>query len=345
MTAAQVRAARWQLLLVLLGLGLFGVLIYVAGPAGVLRTFRRLGWLTPLIVLPYLTSYLLDTLGWWWVLSRCFVGRMDTPVPAPSFGPLFALRAAGEAVNAITPTAYFGGEPVKAWLLHRRGVSLARGLASVLVSKTALMLTQGLFVLLGLLVALGQWQTAIPVWVAAAIGTLLALLVAAVLIGIQHYGLFTLLLTLSRRLSGREALLASWEGEVAALDGLLREFYRKRPGDFLVCCSLHFVGWVTGCFEVFLTLRLLNVPVDFPTAFSIEALSGVAKLAALFVPGSLGVQEGGQVLIFVAFGLGAPLAMTFSLLRRGRELLWVGFGLIVLLHHQALRWMRQGKAE
>jgi uncharacterized membrane protein YbhN (UPF0104 family) len=90
---------------------------------------------------------------------------------------------------------------------------------------------------------------------------------------------------------------------------------------------------------------LLNVPVDFPTAFSIEALSGVAKLAALFVPGSLGVQEGGQVLIFVAFGLGAPLAMTFSLLRRGRELLWVGFGLIVLLHHQALRWMRQWKGE
>jgi len=115
------------------------------------------------------------------------------------------------------------------------------------------------------------------VWVAAAIGTSLALLVAAVLIGIQHYGLFILLLSLfSRRLSGR------------------------------------------------------------------EALSGVAKLAALFVPGSLGIQEGGQVLIFVAFGLGAPLAMTFSLLRRGRELLWVGFGL-VLFHHQALRWMRQSK--
>lgn len=341
MSAALLRGARWQLLLVIVGLGLFGLLIYGAGPARVFQAFCRLGWLTPLIVLPYLASYVLDTLGWWWVLSRCFGGPADALSPVPSFLRLFAVRAAGEAVNAVTPTAYFGGEPVKAWLLARHGVPLARGLASVLVSKTALMLTQGLFVLLGLLVAMGRWQTAVPTWAAAGIGGALALLVAVAVIGIQRHGLFTLLLGLSRRLSGRKSLLARWEAEVTALDGLLRDFYGKRPGAFLVCCVLHFLGWLAGCFEVFLTLRLLGAPVDFAAAFSIEALSSVAKLAALVVPGSLGVQEGGQVAIFVAFGLGAPLAMTFSLLRRGRELLWVGFGLTVLLPHHALRRMRE----
>ena len=45
--------------------------------------------------------------------------------------------------------------------------------------------------------------------------------------------------------------------------------------------------------------------------------------------------------VTAAFGLGAPLAMTFSLLRRGRELPWVGFGLMMLLHHHALRWIRE----
>ena len=104
-SAALVRGARWQLLLLIVGLGLFGLLIYAAGPAGVFRTFRHLGWLTPLVVLPYLASYVLDTLGWWWVLSRIFVGPADAPLPMPSFGQLFALRAAGEAVNAITPAA------------------------------------------------------------------------------------------------------------------------------------------------------------------------------------------------------------------------------------------------
>jgi len=340
-SAALLSGVRGQLLVVIVGLGLFGLLVYGAGPAGVFQAFRQLGWLTPLIVLPYLASYILDTLGWWWVLSRCFRGPADAPSPVPSFLRLFAIRAAGETVNAVTPTAYFGGEPVKAWLLDRRGVPLARGLASVLVSKTALMLTQGVFVLLGVLVAMGRWRTAVPTWAAGGIGAALALLVAAAVIGIQRYGLFTLLLNLSRRLSGRESLLARWEAEAIALDGLLRDFYGKRPGAFLVCCGLHFLGWLAGCFEVLLALRLLGAPVDFPAAFSIEALSSVAKLAALVVPGSLGVQEGGQVVIFVTFGLGAPLAMTFSLLRRGRELLWVGFGLMVLLQHRGLPRMRE----
>jgi uncharacterized membrane protein YbhN (UPF0104 family) len=105
---------------------------------------------------------------------------------------------------------------------------------------------------------------------------------------------------------------------------------------------------VVGSFEVYLALWLLGHPVPFASAFAIEALSGVAKMAAVIVPGSLGVQEGGQVLIFVAFGLTAPLAVTFGLLRRGRELLWIGFGFAVLIHHHALgrlrdRWMAGGE--
>jgi glycosyltransferase 2 family protein len=330
-------AAAWQWPLLGLGLALFAGLISAAGPTAILAVFRGLGPLTPLVALPYLATYVLDSLGWWWVLTRRF---MPPGVPAPGPLLLFALRAGGEAINAITPTAYFGGEPVKAWLLARRGIPLSFGLASVLVSKTALMLTQGLFVFLGLLLALQRWQSAIPLPLAAAVGLLLAVLMAVLLIGAQRRGLFGLLLELSRRVSGREALLARWEPEVASLDALLREFYGARPGDFCGCLCLHFAGWVVGSLEVYAVLWLLGHPVDAPTAFAIEALAGVAKLAALVIPGSLGVQEGGQMLLFLAFGLGAPLAMSFSLLRRARELVWVAFGLSVLIHGQAMRWIR-----
>jgi uncharacterized membrane protein YbhN (UPF0104 family) len=212
------------------------------------------------------------------------------------------------------------------------------------VSKTALMLTQGGFVFLGLLLALHHWRSAIPLPVAAGVGLLLGILIFGVLIGVQRRGLFGLLLGLSRRWSGREALLASWEADLLALDTRLREFYGSRIRDFLICCGFHFLGWVVGSWEVYVVLWLLGSPVDFRSAFAIEALSGVAKLAAVIVPASLGVQEGGQVLIFVAFGLGAPLAVTFGLLRRGREVLWIGFGLGVLIHRHALVWLR-GSAE
>jgi len=338
------RKAVWQVVLLALGLLLFAGLIYGVGPTAVLQALQRLGWLTPLVVIPYFTSYFVDSIGWLWILRRAFSPAAGNPGPAPSLLQVFAIRAAGEAVNGITPTAYLGGEPLKAWLLQQHGVPLVPGLASVLISKTALMLTQGGFVFLGALIALHHWRSEIPLPAAAVLGLLLGVLTFAPIIGVQRRGLFGILLGISRRWSGREALLASWEADLLALDEQLRGFYKTRVRDFLICCGLHFLGWVVGTWEVFLTLWLLGEPVDFLSAFSIEALSGVAKLAAVIVPGSLGVQEGGQVVIFAAFGLTAPLAVTFSLLRRGRELLWIGFGMAVLLKHHALGWLK-GRAE
>ncbi len=332
--------AAWQVLLLALGLLLFAGLVYGVGITAVRDVLQRLGWLTPVIVIPYIASYLVDSLGWWWVLRACFAPTGGNPGHTPRLLQLFAIRAAGEAVNAITPTAYLGGEPLKAWLLQRQGVSFVPGLASVMVSKTALMLTQGGFVFLGLLMALHHWRSTIPLPAAAAVGLLLGGLTYGLIIGVQRRGLFGLLLALSRRWSGREELLASWEADLHALDERLRSFYGTRIPDFIICCSFHFLGWVLGAWEVYVVLWLLGNPVDFSSAFAIDALSGVAKLAAVIVPGSLGVQEGGQVVIFAAFGLGAPLAITFGLLRRGRELLWVGFGLGVLVHRHALGWLK-----
>jgi uncharacterized protein (TIRG00374 family) len=332
------RKAAWQVVLLALGLLLFAGLIYRVGLTAVLQALQRLGWLTPLVVIPYFTSYFVDSIGWLWVLRRGFAPAAGNP--APGLLQVFAIRAAGEAVNGITPTAYLGGEPLKAWLLQRHGVPLVPGLASVLVSKTALMLTQGGFVFLGALVALHRWRSEIPLLAAAVLGLLLGALTFGLIIGVQRRGLFGILLGISRRWSGREALLASWEADLLALDEHLRGFYKTRIRDFLICCGFHFLGWVVGTWEVFLTLWLLGEPVDFLSALSIEALSSVAKLAAIIVPGSLGVQEGGQVVIFVAFGLPASLAVTFSLLRRGREVLWIGFGMAVLVKRHALGWLK-----
>ncbi len=335
------RAGLWHLAWLGLGLALFGFLVYQVGPGAIFEAFHRLGWLTPLVVAPYLAVYFVDSLGWGTALSCCLTDSGSDRPPLPRLGTLFAIRAAGEAVNAITPTAYLGGEPVKAWLLKRDGIPLVPGFASVLISKTALVLTQGIFVLLGLLVALHRSRPALSLPLLAFGGLLLGGGLAVLLIGAQRRGLFGLLLKLSRRWSGREALLVSWEADIRSLDQTLRQFYDGRGRDFLVCSGLHLLGWLLGCFEVYGALWMLGSPVAFPVALSLEALSGVAKLAAAIVPGSLGVQEGGQVVLFVAFSLGAPLGMTFSLLRRGRELLWVGFGLAVLARRQGWAWIRQ----
>src|SRR2546426_12156751 len=86
----------------------------------------------------------------------------------------------------------------------------------------------------------------------------------------------------------------------------------------------------SGAVEVYLILYVLGLPVDGRTAIAIEALAVFAKGGTAFIPGSVGGQEAGTVLVFVAFGLTEQAGVTFALVRRLREIVWVAFGLWVL---------------
>jgi hypothetical protein len=52
------------------------------------------------------------------------------------------------------------------------------------------------------------------------------------------------------------------------------------------------------------------------------------KCGTFFIPGSLGAQDSGNVLLLRPFGYSD---VTFVLLRRFRELVWIGIGLAVLV--------------
>jgi hypothetical protein len=49
------------------------------------------------------------------------------------------------------------------------------------------------------------------------------------------------------------------------------------------------------------------------------------------------VQDGGNVLLLAVFGYSSSFGLTFSLVRRMRELLWISMGLLVLLRHYGWR--------
>ena len=54
------------------------------------------------------------------------------------------------------------------------------------------------------------------------------------------------------------------------------------------------------------------------------------KGGTFFIPGSLGAQDSGNVLVQRAFGYSDVTGVTFVLLRRFRELVWIGIGLFCL---------------
>jgi len=61
----------------------------------------------------------------------------------------------------------------------------------------------------------------------------------------------------------------------------------------------------------------------------IEAFGTAIKVATFLIPASLGVLEGGFLATFVALGLSPTTAISFSLVRRAREVAWIAIGLVV----------------
>lgn len=312
--------------LLLLGLmTLIGLVVHI-GPERIDRAGASLGAVGVAVMLvPSTLMYLLDCLGW-----RFTLGQHSAAV---SFSRLLVIRTAGELVNATTPAAYVGGEPLKAHLLKQYGIPLVDGFTSVIVAKTAMTIGQIIYILLG--IGLGVWilfpsgstDAGRDVSLAAALSLALLLFGTALFILIQRRGLFTFLFTVLERCRIRVAPLEARRERLLALDESIVGFYTRAPGSFFFSTTVFLAGWLLEAMEVYVILLYLGEPIDVLTALSIDALSPLIKGGTFFVPGSVGAQEAGNLMLLMAYGYSDVTGMTFALLRRVRELVWIAIGL------------------
>lgn len=313
---------------ILLVLGLLTLigLVWHVGPGRILETIGSLGPLTvTLILVPSLLMYGLEAYGWRVTLVN--------HAQALSFLKLFAIRTAGEVVNMTTPTAYMGGEPMKAFLLSRFEVPMVDGLASVVIAKTIMSLAEVLFILLGLgltLWLLGGTVAGAQTLAGAVLGV--GLLVCGILafVFVQRRGLFAWILDTLRRLGLRIGYLESREDKLRSVDRTILAFYAEHRSAFAWSAVLYLMGWMTEALEVYVILACLGVQAGIPSSIAIGALSVFIKGGTFFIPGSLGAQEGGNLLLLQAFGYSDVTGLTFALLRRIRELVWIGIGFLCL---------------
>jgi glycosyltransferase 2 family protein len=301
--------------LLALGVTLLAALVVQNDPAAVLGSIVDLSWrLVIVLCFPVALVMLFDTLGWRFAFLR-------EGVP---FRALVAARLAGEAFNLTTPAA-LGGEAVKAWLL-RGHAPLDASLASVIVAKTTITIAQGLFLLVGIVVA---WRSVLNgslllysmLWLLAIEAVALGLFVL-----VQTRGMFGWAGRLLDRLGVHAPRGRSTLGRV---DDALGQFYRTAPPRLVLSIVFHFVAWLLGSLETWLILKFLGSDVSLATATVIEAFGTAVKVATFLIPASLGALEGGFLATFLALGLSPTTAISFSLVRRVREVVWIAIGLVL----------------
>jgi uncharacterized membrane protein YbhN (UPF0104 family) len=96
----------------------------------------------------------------------------------------------------------------------------------------------------------------------------------------------------------------------------------------LLACFV--AGWTVGALEIYLILRAIGVAVGWKMALALETGAVLIDGILFFVPGKVGTQEGGKVVLFAALGLDPVRGLTVGVVRRIRELAYAVLGLLAL---------------
>ncbi len=248
------------------------------------------------------------------------------------------IRWLREAVNSMLPVAQLGGNLAGIRMLMHEGLPGAKAAAGTTIDLTMEAATQFIFTVAGIavLAAISTDRSWWP-WVAgglAAMGVGLAAFITA-----QRFGLMRIVEALAGRLARVFPGLSI--DAVRDLHGELMRLQRDR-GALGRSLGLHVAAWLLGVGETWLALTAMGRVPSVAEAMVIESLGMAARSAGFVVPGALGVQEAGFIMVGGLFAIPPETAIALSMVKRVRELA-VGLpGLLVWQWIEGRRLVGQG---
>ncbi len=299
-----------RILVTLGGLALIALVTWL-GVRGIGAEIWRAAWTIPFCLALHAGQLFLSSVAW-----RDLCG--GTP---PGHATWWRIRWVRESVNSMLPVAQIGGSLAGIRLLAARGTGQARAAAGTVLDLTTEAGTQALFTLTGIvLLAEASPDRRLMPWLLG--GT--AMLCAGILgfVAAQRLGLLRLIEAGATRLSRHLPSL-----DLHGMQAMFTERGRD-AGSLARACALHLIAWLLGVGETALVLAAMGHLPSAVAALCIESLGMAARSVGFAIPGALGVQEAGFVLVSGLFGVPADAALALSMVKRARELLVGATGLV-----------------
>ena len=326
---------RTTAMLLSLGAAIFVALLAWQGAGAVMGALATAGWGLALVAAFHLFPLVIDA------------AAIAVLIAAPaSFADALRARWAGESVNSLLPAGQIGGPVLMARHLAQRGTPMHDAAAAMTVSTTMQSAAQIAFALVGLTAfAAFSTESSAAATHALHLAALAASAVLAIALAafyyVQQRGLFGRFSRLVGKFFGPHGALAS-AARADAIDEAVRKLYRSR-GRIAATFALSFAGWAVGIGEVWLALAFIGHPVNWLDALLLESVGQAIRGAAFAIPGSLGAQEGGYLLLAPVVGLPPDAALALSLAKRARELA-LGLPGMVYLQWSERDWRRRRTA-
>jgi putative membrane protein len=262
------------------------------------------------------------------VLSGILGGAWWASMPGRPYRelPLFGwARMAREGANDLLPFSQIGGLVVGGRTLTGAGLPAPRVYAAMVVDLSTEMASQVAVTLFGvatlgsLLLDQSRHRVAPLAWIGVAVS--IAVTVAFILL---QRPMLKLAGALAAKLLPESAL------SMARLHEELADIY-ARKGAVALSFLLNLAGWLYAAALAAMVLAMIGAPIALWRVVALESLIFALRGAAFVVPGAIGVQEAGYVLLGPLVGLDAEAAVALSLIKRARD---VAIGLPSLIAWQ-----------
>ena len=310
---------------VFVGVALFAAIIRIAGLENILGSVRKF---SPIYAVPFL----LATLAHFVAATYRWKVLLASEGAKISIWTLLKHKLIVFSVNYFTPAARLGGEPLKIFLLKRRGVKSSKTLASVVVDNFVGMGIDALvagFALLALFFAAGVGRQVRELSFLLGV-TSLAAVGGSYLLLIKRKGIFSNLMLLAGKATGlkKKKAFALVFRRIRTAEKYTRTMLIKKPKVLLKSVLFAAMSWPLTIVQYKFALLMLGVDASIvQIVFSIVALSFTSMLP---VPAALGVQEAGQFSAFKMFSANPHAGVALSLVLRAKDLLLVLLSFILL---------------
>ncbi|MFN0278916.1 MAG: flippase-like domain-containing protein [Pyrinomonadaceae bacterium] len=246
-----------------------------------------------------------------------------------------AARLGGETVTLFSAfTGPFLGDATKVMLMKKH-IPATYGASAVIIDNI-LYYTSVIFIILtGVIVLLLTFGSS-----GSRMNTILLIIVTVVVIVFILFATailrkttpFTKVLDLLSRFNIAPGFLVRKRESILNVENNVFQFYHNRPLDFFIVFGISLCVHTVSITEVYFALTFLGFEPTMAKAVIIEGLTKVVNLTNGFIPGNVGVYEGGNALILKTIGYGDSLGdgTAFALVRRGASLCGNLVGVIIL---------------
>ena len=257
-----------------------------------------------------------------------------------------AARMGGETVTLFSAfTGPFLGDATKVMLMKKH-IPVSYGASAVIIDNILYYTSVIFIVLAGVIILLlkygssGSRMSTILLVIVISVVVVFILFATAILRKITP---FTKALDLLSRFNIAPGFLIRKREGILNVENNVFRFYHNRPADFFIVFGISLCVHMMSITEVYLALTFLGFDPTIAKAVIIEGLTKVVNLTNGFIPGNVGVYEGGNALILKTIGYGDSLGdgTAFALVRRGASLCGNLVGVIILFWRGAESGVRR----